>query len=302
MTARGVQLGGEYERTALGLYVPPKRKRHYDLPVAVDFFAGAGGFSMGLHEAGFHVAAAVEVWVDAAMTYMTNLARPGVRMHFDTDEREREFAIAAAKQLGLDVDRNGDLLPDQGKKVAALNKHGMSIAGAGSGWIRNQPASDRGCEHFFLWDIRNLSGQTILDALGLDVGDVALVVGGPPCQGYSLAGKRNVMDPRNSLVFEYARLIAEIRPRTFVMENVVGIQSMVTAEGIPVLDAFALALAEGSYGEYDALRRSLVARPDAGVGTRAKAKKQDKASRPKKPKKPAAAAPDTDLLDLLEAS
>lgn len=58
-----------------------------------------------------------------------------------------------------------------------------------------------------------------------------VLVGGPPCQGYSLAGKRNVMDPRNSMVDEYLRAIDIIRPLCFVMENVVGIRSMERPEG-----------------------------------------------------------------------
>lgn len=50
-----------------------------------------------------------------------------------------------------------------------------------------------------------------------------------------MAGQRNVMDPRNSLVFEFRRLVLEVSPKTFVMENVPGLLSMVTAEGVPVI-------------------------------------------------------------------
>lgn len=48
------------------------------------------------------------------------------------------------------------------------------------------------------------------------------IFGGPPCQGYSTMGKRLVDDPRNQLVFHFLRLVAEVRPRYFVMENVPG--------------------------------------------------------------------------------
>lgn len=55
-------------------------------------------------------------------------------------------------------------------------------------------------------------------------GEVELIIGGPPCQGFSLArGTRFVDDPRNSLYKYFVRAISKIRPRWFVMENVQGI-------------------------------------------------------------------------------
>jgi DNA (cytosine-5)-methyltransferase 1 len=295
-------VGPQWERSPLGLMVPARTPRHYDLPVAVDLFAGAGGFGCGFHQAGFHVAAASEVWIDAAMTYMCNLARPGVRIHFDTAERERDFSKAAAKQLGVEIDDDGNVTgPDPKANRPHHTREGMPIGAAGTGWISKQPAWHPGCEQFFLYDVKNLTGAVILDALGLEVGDVAVVTGGPPCQGFSGAGKRDVMDPRNSLIFEFARLICEIQPRTFVMENVPGLLSMVTPEGIPVIDAFALACADAGYGEYDALRRALGAtRGSARAGTR-------KSRRPRKGKPvvddpaPVPAAPQADAqLDLFD--
>jgi DNA (cytosine-5)-methyltransferase 1 len=50
-----------------------------------------------------------------------------------------------------------------------------------------------------------------------------VVCGGPPCQGFSLIGKRQADDPRNQLLVEYARLIAELNPRYFIIENVAGL-------------------------------------------------------------------------------
>ena len=56
-------------------------------------------------------------------------------------------------------------------------------------------------------------------------GHVHLVAGGPPCQGFSWIGKRRVDDTRNDLVFHFFRLVNELRPDHFVMENVPGMQS-----------------------------------------------------------------------------
>jgi DNA (cytosine-5)-methyltransferase 1 len=293
-TARIADPAEGWTRSPLGLYVPPRPRRRYTHPVAIDLFAGAGGFSCGFHQAGFHVAAAMEYDIDAALTYMVNLARPGVRIHCDTPEREQQLTAALEHHYGLTKKR--------GRKVATTVPHDPFKRGymtAGSGWIANRPASEPGCEHFFLGDIRNFTGQQILDALGLDVGDVTCIMGGPPCQGYSAAGKQNVMDPRNSLVFEFARLVCEIQPHTFVMENVPRIASMVTPEGIPVLDALALAVSEGGYGAYDALRKSLWSHPDARAATRKKATadRKRKAEPPADPEDDQAA-----LFDLESAS
>lgn len=57
------------------------------------------------------------------------------------------------------------------------------------------------------------------------------VVGGPPCQGFSLSGNRDPKDPRNSLFMDFVRFVHLLKPRFFVMENVLGILSMKTKEG-----------------------------------------------------------------------
>jgi len=49
------------------------------------------------------------------------------------------------------------------------------------------------------------------------------VIGGPPCQGFSTAGARDAQDPRNRLIFNYLRIVGEVRPRWFIFENVEGL-------------------------------------------------------------------------------
>ncbi len=53
-------------------------------------------------------------------------------------------------------------------------------------------------------------------------GEVDIIFGGPPCQGFSTMGKRLIEDTRNQLVFHFFRIISQLRPRYFVMENVPG--------------------------------------------------------------------------------
>lgn len=75
-------------------------------------------------------------------------------------------------------------------------------------------------------DIRNISAENILQQAGMKVGEPFLVCGGPPCQSFSTAGKRlGINDPRGSLFKEFVRMIDQIRPRFFIMENVKGLMS-----------------------------------------------------------------------------
>lgn len=75
-------------------------------------------------------------------------------------------------------------------------------------------------------DITQLRSETLLEQAGLRIGEPFLICGGPPCQPFSTAGKRlGVNDPRGSLFIEFVRMIREICPRFFVMENVKGLVS-----------------------------------------------------------------------------
>jgi DNA (cytosine-5)-methyltransferase 1 len=65
---------------------------------------------------------------------------------------------------------------------------------------------------------------------------VDIICGGPPCQGFSLAGKRDEADPRNSLFMEFVKYIRHFQPKAFIMENVIGILSMKTAAGEKTID------------------------------------------------------------------
>ncbi len=70
-------------------------------------------------------------------------------------------------------------------------------------------------------------------------GPIDVLVGGPPCQGFSLAGKRDVSDPRNTLFRHYLRVLDATRPRVAVMENVRLLTSMRSADGSFVRDEIA---------------------------------------------------------------
>ncbi len=122
--------------------------------VAVDLFAGCGGLTLGLKNAGFSVLAAVEIDRKASQTYRKN--------HPDC------------------------LLIES--------------------------------------DIREVSAESILSATGQEVGDIDLLAGCPPCQGFSSIRSKNrsspASDPRNELIDEFSRLAFGLRPKIIMMENV----------------------------------------------------------------------------------
>lgn len=124
-----------------------------DRPIGIDLFAGAGGMSLGFEQAGFDIAAAVEI----------------------------DPIHAAAHHFNF---------PD----TAVLAR---SVVGLGGGDIRS--------------------------AAGIGRGSVDVVFGGPPCQGFSMIGQRMLEDPRNHLVREFVRIVAELKAKTFVFENVKGL-------------------------------------------------------------------------------
>jgi DNA (cytosine-5)-methyltransferase 1 len=70
-------------------------------------------------------------------------------------------------------------------------------------------------------DIRGFLGSNLrTHRHQFDLGHIDLVFGGPPCQGYSQIGTRDLADERNGLYNEFARVVEELRPRIFLMENV----------------------------------------------------------------------------------
>lgn len=122
-------------------------------PVGIDLFSGAGGLSLGFEQAGFDIAAAVEIDPVHAAVHKYNFP---------------ECAVLARSVVGL-------------------------------------------------------SGDEIKARAGLGRRPVDVVFGGAPCQGFSLIGQRVLDDPRNNLVREFVRLVAELNAPYFVFENVKGL-------------------------------------------------------------------------------
>lgn len=86
-------------------------------------------------------------------------------------------------------------------------------------------------------DIEKVTTKRILEITGLGIGEIDVLVGGPPCQPFSTAGKRmGLNDPRASPLKEFIRVIKEAQPRCFVMEEVEGLKSA-RLKHVPVSEA-----------------------------------------------------------------
>ncbi len=144
--------------------------------ISIDLFAGAGGLSEGLSEAGFHSLFANELVPIHARTYKHN--------HPDT-------VVETA-------------------------------------------------------DIRTLDAEAVRKRLGMEKGELDLLAGGPPCQGFSInAPVRSLLDDRNHLFKEYLRFVSAFEPRMVLIENVPG---LVSFEHGATLHAILAALGELGYG------------------------------------------------------
>jgi DNA (cytosine-5)-methyltransferase 1 len=267
--------GADWQRNKSGLYLPGEQPAQAvtDL-VAIDLFAGAGGFSLGFHQGGWHVSAAVEWEPAAAMTYLHNLAGPDTVLHFADRDMERRWHKA---------------LRAEEKRCRKENLPGFAF---GRGWIATKP-DQRPVEHFYLGDIRAFTAEQVMADLSIKPGDAGCVFGGPPCQGFSMAGQRNVMDPRNSLVFEFMHFVVRVRPKTFIMENVPGMLTMNTAEGVPVIDMLARIAQDGNFMAADAFRATMKAQAESLGFLRSD-------TQPTKPGRKSESSPDTsEQLNLL---
>ena len=83
-------------------------------------------------------------------------------------------------------------------------------------------------------DLESCDFLQLRNELRLQRGEIDLIIGGPPCQGFTTAGNRFWDDPRNKLVQNYVQALEVFYPRWFMMENVEGI--LTTASGTYVVE------------------------------------------------------------------
>lgn len=272
----------DFVETMGGLLVPSYAiKARNGLPTGVDLFCGCGGFSLGFIQAGFHVLAGLDSDISAMHVYLHNLGGPETQLVFVTSEDKERWDAHMKKaiaRLKRDLAKESD---SRGKQRLERDLDGLEQGKWGTAYHHSNPAQPS-ILFGILGDARKVTGEFILSHIGLKRGDLDCVFGSPPCQGFSRANvKRNCMDPRNSLVFDWARLVLEMHPKTLCMENVLGLLKMTTPEGILVIDALCRILQDGGFGTYDALKKALVSSSGAGAALRANQEKPKKRGKAK---------------------
>lgn len=91
--------------------------------------------------------------------------------------------------------------------------------------------------YLFKEDILLLTNKKIKDELNRQkIKKIDIIIGGPPCQGFSMAGSRKNNDPRNKLFLEFVRVVDFLEPKFFVFENVKGLLTMKDEKGNFVID------------------------------------------------------------------
>ena len=163
----------------------------------IDLFSGAGGLSEGFIKAGFNPIAHVEVDSHACNTLETRLVYHKLKHEEKLDQYYNYLSEKISRKSF--ISKFGDkLLSD-------------SIINMGIGGLNNNSIFSK---------IDELAGSDEID----------LIIGGPPCQAYSLVGRARdekgmKNDPRNFLYKEYAKFLKNYRPKAFVFENVLGLIS-----------------------------------------------------------------------------
>lgn len=117
-----------------------------------------------------------------------------------------------------------DLFSGAGGLSLGLESAGFDVLLAVDSWGIAVDSYTKNFGHAALCaDLSQLSTDQILEAAGISSGQADLVVGGPPCQGFSVQRIGHDEDDRNQLVLRFGEIVTEARPRAFMMENVAGL-------------------------------------------------------------------------------
>ena len=130
-----------------------------------------------------------------------------------------------------------DLFCGCGGMTKGLEDSGLEIVAGIDIWDKAIDSYNQNFNHISVCaDVSKLSPQAFGEQYNIKKTEIDIIVGGPPCQGFSIAGKRDIKDPRNSLFMEYVKYLNYFNPKAFIMENVMGILSMKNNSNVKVID------------------------------------------------------------------
>ena len=134
-----------------------------------------------------------------------------------------------SKMLQLNVI---DLFCGCGGMSKGLTDTGLNIIAGIDIWDKAVESYNKNYNHkAYCDDLTQLSPEKFNEYYNKDNKTVDIIVGGPPCQSFSIAGKRDKNDPRNALFMEYVKYLDYFKPKAFIMENVIGMLSKKTENG-----------------------------------------------------------------------
>ena len=124
-----------------------------------------------------------------------------------------------------------DLFCGCGGMSKGLIDAGLNIIAGIDVWDKAVVSYNKNFSHHqaYCEDLTQLSPEKFEELYNKDKKAVDVLVGGPPCQSFSIAGRRDKDDPRNTLFMEYVKYLDYFRPKAFIMENVIGLLSKKTA-------------------------------------------------------------------------
>lgn len=134
------------------------------------------------------------------------------------------YQIALSIKEKISIETSLDLFNGAGGLM-----YGFKLAG-----VQSKLLNDIDLNSLITAKLNNLSANILYgDITDIDIKqkiiksgqDIDIILGGPPCQGFSLAGYRNVEDKRNELIYDYVQVIKKTKPKVFVFENVPGLIS-----------------------------------------------------------------------------
>jgi DNA (cytosine-5)-methyltransferase 1 len=126
-----------------------------------------------------------------------------------------------------------DLFCGCGGMSKGLTDAGLNVIAGIDVWDKAVLSYNKNFTHkAYCEDLTQLSPEKFAELYNKDNKTVDVLVGGPPCQSFSIAGKRDKDDPRNALFMEYVKYLDYFKPRAFIMENVIGMLSKKTATSV----------------------------------------------------------------------
>jgi DNA (cytosine-5)-methyltransferase 1 len=147
---------------------------------------------------------------------------------------EDDIIIHTNKNINLNV---LDLFCGCGGMSKGLTEAGLNVIAGIDVWDKAIENYKKNFNHQGICaDLTKLSPSDFNELYNKENKIIDLIVGGPPCQGFSMAGRRDKNDPRNSLFMEYVKYLNYFNPKAFIMENVIGILSMKTEKNEKVID------------------------------------------------------------------